>query len=91
MEKTVNNLALKTWFEPLIGKQVTVKKQGKKKSEVLVFGLPTSIPNIYLAVKQGSFHSKGYMNAGYSVNVCQGGYLRAWDNEDSIMLVLRRL
>lgn len=44
--------------------------------------------NIELAIKQGSFYADGLKPAGYSVNMCRGGYLRAWTNEDSVMLVL---
>lgn len=45
--------------------------------------------NIELAVKQGSLLAAyGDIPAGYNVNMCRGGYLRTWTDENSIMLVL---
>lgn len=41
---------------------------------------------IELAVKEGSFY--GMSSAGYRLGMCNGGYLRAWEDEDSIMLVI---
>lgn len=43
--------------------------------------------DINLCVRWGSF-TNNYENDGYSVEICQGGYLRAWRNPDSVMLVI---
>lgn len=44
--------------------------------------------NIELAVRRGSFMSKETVPQGFEVDKCRGGYLRAWNSNDSIMLVL---
>jgi hypothetical protein len=46
--------------------------------------------NMELAVKPGTFHSANGSDvpAGYKTSLCQGGYLRTWTNEDSIMILL---
>lgn len=56
-------------------------------SEKLALKMISSGNDIEVAVKDGRFHS-GLRPAGYEIDMCQGGYLRAWDSEDSIMLVL---
>jgi len=57
-------------------------------SEKKALKLITPDDNIELAIKQGSFHHENTNAAGYNVSMCEGGYLRAWDSTDSIMLVL---
>lgn len=57
-------------------------------SEKQALKLITPDDNIELAVKKGSFHYDYDRPAGYSVDMCRGGYLRAWTSEDSVMLVL---
>ena len=58
-------------------------------SEKQALRMITPDDNIELAVKEGSLHSThAYKRAGYEANMCEGGYLRVWDSEDSIMLVL---
>jgi len=60
----------------------------ENEQEKLALKLISPNDNIDLAVKQGSFYTDYPKAAGYSVNMCQGGYLRAWTSEDSVMLVL---
>lgn len=43
-----NDEILKSQFHPLAGTQAQLKKKGKKKSQVLIFGMTTTIPNIYI-------------------------------------------
>ena len=47
----------------------------------------TTEDDIKVEIKTGAFHNS-YSTVGYTVDMCKGGYLRAWDNEDSLMLVL---
>ena len=47
----------------------------------------TTEDEIKVEIKTGSFHDT-YRAVGYTIDMCKGGYLRAWDNEDSLMLVL---
>jgi len=44
--------------------------------------------NIELAVKSGSFGEEKYKPFTVDVNRCQGGYLRAFESKESVMLVL---
>lgn len=45
---------------------------------------------IEIAVKQGSFHSDMAQRAGYNTGMCQGGYLKTWTDENSVMLILSK-
>ena len=57
-------------------------------SEKQALKMITPDDNIELAIKEGSFHGHDISAASYHVGMCQGGYLRAWEDKDSIMLVL---
>lgn len=67
-------------------KQVMFTPENDNEKQALKMITPDD--NIELAIKEGSFYDKGTQPAGYNVGMCQGGYLRAWQNQDSIMLVL---
>jgi len=46
--------------------------------------------NITVEVKEGSLFDRSPKSAlGYTVQKCQGGHLRAYEDESSLMLVLR--
>lgn len=66
-------------------KQIMFTPETEMEKEALK--LITAEDNIDVHIKRGGFHSKGSV-AGYSIDMCQGGYLRAWDSSDSVMLVL---
>lgn len=66
-------------------KQVMFTPENDSEKQALKMITPDD--DIELAVKTGSFHAS-YKPAGYHVGMCQGGFLRAWDDEDSVMLVL---
>lgn len=58
-------------------------------SEKQALKLITPNDDIELALMQGNFHSQGEPKPfAKTINSCQGGYLRAFTSEDSIMLVL---
>ena len=42
--------------------------------------------NLSVAIKHGSFAAT---TLGYNVKECNGGYLRAWESLESVMIVLR--
>lgn len=45
--------------------------------------------NITVESKRGTFYNNAPKSAaGYTVEKCQGGYLRAFDSEESLMFVL---
>lgn len=56
-------------------------------SEKQALSMLTGDDNIEVAIKKGQFTDKRE-RYGYDVAQCQGGYLRAWENEGSTMLVL---
>jgi hypothetical protein len=59
--------------------------------EKLALKLISPNDSIELAVKQQvTFYSGSNSRkpAGYSISMCRGGYLRAWEDENSVMLVL---
>lgn len=60
----------------------------ENEQEKLALKMISPNDSIELAVKSGSFYSDYEKPAGYNVAMCQGGYLRAWTDESSIMLVL---
>ncbi len=67
-------------------KQVMLTPENDSEKQALKMITPDD--NISLAIKEGTFADTKPSAAGYSVGMCKGGYLRAWDNKDSIMLVL---
>ncbi len=59
-------------------------------SEKQALKMITPDDDISLEVKEGTFYDSAPDSAkGYTVNECKGGYLRAFDSEDSLMLVLK--
>lgn len=68
-------------------KQVMFTPENDSEKQALKMITPDD--NIKLAIRQGSFHTDyASKAAGYRVDMCQGGYLRTWTDENSIMLVL---
>jgi hypothetical protein len=57
-------------------------------SEKQAIKMITADDDISVEFKQGSFHDDRVL-VGYTVGMCKGGYLRAWDNDNSLMLVLK--
>ena len=52
--------------------------------------LITANDDISLKIKHGSFTDRNnFVPAGFTINECQGGYLRMYESADSVMLVLR--
>lgn len=59
-------------------------------SEKAALKLITSDQDISVDFKMGNFYSVVPPSAyGYYIAPCQGGYLRAYEDSDSLMLVLR--
>ncbi len=56
--------------------------------EKMALKLITPDDNINLAVKSGTFGENYLRPFSMQVNRCQGGYLRAYQDDESIMLVL---
>lgn len=69
-------------------KQINFTPENESEKQALRMITPDD--NIELAVKTGSFIDAHNKPRPYSVdiNMCQGGYLRAFSSEESIMLVL---
>jgi hypothetical protein len=60
-------------------------------SEKFALRLITAQDDISVDVKQGTLFTRVPSSAlGYIVQPCQGGYLRAYEQEDAVMLVLRK-
>ena len=57
-------------------------------SEKMALKLITPDDNISIEVKHGRFTDKATAT-GYSISECRGGYLRAWEDDNSVMLLLR--
>lgn len=59
-------------------------------SERQALKLITENDDITVEFKEGTFYSNYTPKSalGYTVQKCQGDYLRAYENEDSLMLVL---
>lgn len=63
----------------------------ENESEKMALNMFTPDDNISLEVKQGTLydgHNTPQCARGYIVQKCKGEFLRAYDNEDSLMLVL---
>lgn len=56
-------------------------------SEKQALSMLTSDDNIEVAIKKGAFADRRE-RYGYEVAMCQGGYLRAWENDNTVMLVM---
>jgi hypothetical protein len=67
-------------------KQINLTPENDQEREALK--MFTVDDNINLAVQQGSFGEERFKPFQIDVNRCVGGHLRAYDNKDSIMLVL---
>jgi hypothetical protein len=60
-------------------------------SERQALKMITPDDDISIEVKHGTFYDTTPISArGYTVQKCQGGFLRAYDSEESLMLVLKR-
>ena len=62
----------------------SVKNEDEKQALKLI----TPNDNIQLAVKNGYFGEDRFQPFSININGCKGGYLRAFDHSESIMLVL---
>lgn len=65
----------------------------ENESEKMALKMITIDDDIIVEVKEGTLYDGGHVPEsakGYVVSKCQGGYLRAYPQEDSLMLVLRR-
>lgn len=61
----------------------------ENKSEEIALALITPDDNISVEIKEGTLYDSSPKSArGYVVNKCRGGYLRAYECADSLMLVL---
>ena len=66
----------------------------ENKNEKMALEMIRMDDNITVERKTGRFYDRyeddNYQNVrGYNVALCQGGYLRAYDDSDSLMLVLK--
>ena len=69
-------------------KQVMLTAESDEEKAILNCFKPSDA--LELEIKQGSFYSSTPEAAkGYTVEQCKGGYLRAYESEDSLMLVLK--
>lgn len=58
-------------------------------NERAALALITQDEEITVEIKEGTFYSSMPKSAiGYTIQKCQGGYLRAYESEESLMLVL---
>jgi hypothetical protein len=67
-------------------KQINFTPENEDEKQALKLITPND--DIQLAVKNGSFGEERHKPFTIEVNQCKGGYLRAFDNSESIMLVL---
>lgn len=67
-------------------KQINFTPENDDEKEALKLITPND--DIQLAVKNGSFGEERFVPFSIEVKKCMGGYLRAYDSSDSIMLVL---
>lgn len=68
-------------------KQVMFTPENESEKQALKMFTPQD--DINVEVKTGTFYSNLPDSArGYVVQKCQGGYLRAYESEESLMLVL---
>lgn len=62
-------------------------------SEKMALKMITTDDDISIEVKSGTLFDRGYTPKsalGYTVQKCRGDYLRAYEDEDSLMLVLKK-
>jgi len=67
-------------------KQINFTPENDDEKQALRLITPND--NIELAVKSGSFGEERHKPFTIDVNMCKGGFLRAFDSAESIMLVL---
>lgn len=67
-------------------KQIMLTPENDSERQALKMILPTD--KIEIAIKTGSFSGRTNQHAAYRVGMNQAGYLRAWEDENSVMLVL---
>lgn len=69
-------------------KQIMLTPENDSERQALKMITPQD--NITLETKTGTLYDRSPESAkGYVVRKCKGGYLRAYEDEDSLMLVLR--
>lgn len=67
-------------------KQINFTPENEDEKQALKLITPND--DIQLAVKSGSFGEERHKPFRIEINQCKGGYLRVFDNSESIMLVL---
>lgn len=67
-------------------KQINFTPENEDEKQALKLITPND--NIQLAVKNGYFGEDRFQPFSININGCKGGYLRAFDHSESIMLVL---
>lgn len=67
-------------------KQIMLTPENDNEKQALKMIAPED--DISIEVKQGQFSDKPSV-LGYDIHECQGGWLRAWEDKDSVMLMLR--
>ena len=67
-------------------KQIMLTPENDNEKQALKMISPED--DISIEVKQGSFADKESVR-GYDVHQCQGGWLRVWEDNNSVMLILR--
>ena len=62
------------------------------KNEKMALKMISAGDEITVETKEGTFYDdfRGVQQKGYNVVLCQGGYLRAFEDSDSLMLVLKQ-
>lgn len=69
-------------------KQIMFTPENESEKQALQMITPQD--DITLETHTGTLYDRSPDSAkGYTVNECKGGYLRAYENTDSLMLVLR--
>jgi hypothetical protein len=69
-------------------KQIMLTPENDSEKQALKMITPQD--DITLETHTGTLYDRSPASAkGYTVNQCKGGYLRAYENTDSLMLVLR--
>ena len=62
----------------------------ENENEKMALKMITEEDDISVEYKEGRFYDDPGKLVGYNVAFCQGGYLRAYEDADSLMLVLRK-
>lgn len=71
-------------------KQIVLTPENPREREALKYITPSD--KIEMKVREGRFRESNYLPDGqygaWSVGYCQAGYLREWEDSESVMLVL---